>query len=302
MCAMCVAKRRSEAPHVASPATLTQSLVNPTPASSSKTSSRSSLTRERFAPPLPPDEESALMCRMLDGDRRAFDKVTRIYLRLVLTIVSEFRSRGVPYDDLVGEGMLAFVVAAKRFDPNAGARLSTYAAYWIRGYLRRYCAAHRRIVRNPSTRSARTILASFNRVERRLTSQFGAPPDNDALAREFGVEPMEIERARAILAAHDAAYGVRGSGGIFELASDQPTAEECCIDDQETTAVRMLAERGLSALSPRLRKVIEARHLREEPVALSQLGRELGVSTERVRQLQIQAEKQLRSSCSEFIA
>ena len=115
----------------------------------------------RRAPLLTMEEETQLARRAAAGCERSFEKLLRCHLRLVLTLARDFRAYGLPLQDLVSEGLLGLVEAARRFDPDRGVRLAAYAAWWIRAFIRRYTIFNRRIVRTPSTRHGRRLLASL---------------------------------------------------------------------------------------------------------------------------------------------
>src|SRR4051794_23077945 len=118
------------------------------------------------APPLTLEGEQRLARAALRGDAAAFDRLVRSHIRLVFAMAAEYRRFGIPMNELVSEGMLGLVTAARRFDPDRGARLGVYAAHWIRAKLRRFTLNNRRMVGPPSTRRGRALMGSLSRTER----------------------------------------------------------------------------------------------------------------------------------------
>ena len=116
------------------------------------------------------EEETALARAAVAGSQPAFDRLLAAHVRLVLSIAHSLRKYGLPMEDLVGEGLVGLVEAARRFDPERGVRLGTYAAKAIRASMRRYTLAHRRIVRLPSTRDGRKLLANLRRAQHAPTA------------------------------------------------------------------------------------------------------------------------------------
>jgi RNA polymerase sigma-32 factor len=155
-------------------------------------------------------EEQDLARLAQQGNQRAFERLVHAHIPLVFAIASEFRSYGLPAEELMSEGLLGLVKAARGFDPERGTRLASYAAWWIRAYLRSYTISNRRIVRGPSTRNARKTLAWLRRTERELARSTGGPPDLDAVASVLGVKTSDVEEARAILGKRDLPYGTAG--------------------------------------------------------------------------------------------
>jgi len=109
------------------------------------------------------------------GDPEALSSLLVSHVRLVLSIAQKYTRHGLPIDDLVAEGNLGLVEAARRFDRSRGTRFSTYAAWWIRALIRRYTMSNRRIVGTPSTRAARRLLSSMRATQRRLAAELGQP-------------------------------------------------------------------------------------------------------------------------------
>ena len=239
------------------------------------------------------NEERELAIRIQTGDAGALDALVRAHMRLVYAIAASFRASGARTDDLVSEGFLALVIAARRFDPSRGLRFSTYAGFWIRALLRRFSMLNRRIVRAPSTREGRRVLANLNRSEQKLSGESGVKPDPDAIARELGVSAAEVEQASQALYARDVPIG--GGEGSFDPATAEPDPETLVAgaEERHTSAARI--SRALCVLNDRERGVVQARYLRETPASLAAIGSDLGISRERVRQIESRAYAKLQA-------
>jgi RNA polymerase sigma-32 factor len=264
---------------------------------------RSTGTIERAAqaaPLLSAAEEFRLARRARQGDAAAFDQLVRAHLRLVLATAFHFRSYGTPLDDLLAEGVLGLVKAARGYDPDRGVRFATYANFWIRAYLRRCTMENRRIVRGPSTRAARKLQAGMRKTERRLEAG-GGRADRDAVARELGVSAFDVDEVRAALSGRDVPYDVELNGRRFELASSAPSPEALAEDREQERVYGELLESALARLKPRARRILELRCLGADASTLGDLSEELGISRERVRQIEAQAKAQVRAAIADAL-
>jgi RNA polymerase sigma-32 factor len=247
------------------------------------------------------DEERRLAERARQGDQRAFDSLVRAHIPLVFAMAFELRAAGLPADELLSEGLLGLVKAARDFDPSRGTRLATYAAFWIRALMRSYALGNQRIVRGPSTRNARKIRGALGRTERALEQRLGVKPDAQTIALELGVPEADVEEVRAALRTRDVAYGVPSSAGGVETAATDPTPEALAIaaDEQRSAAVHL--SWALARLDPRARRVLQRRYLSDHESTFADLGLELGVSRERVRQIELQAKQEVRQATASLL-
>jgi RNA polymerase sigma-32 factor len=242
-------------------------------------------------------EETRLARLARQGDQRALDRLVRAHIPLVLAMAHEHRAYGLPADEVLSEGLLGLVKAARDFDPERGTRLATYAAWWIRARMRSYTITNRRIVRGPATRNARTLIAHMRSTERRLQRELGAPPDAESIASALGVRARDVEEMRTILSARDAAYASDTQGSAApQFASTEPSPEAEAIETDDRRRLAKLLRDALCGLDARSRDILERRHLRANPTALADIGHELGVSRERVRQIEARAKKSLREA------
>ena len=247
------------------------------------------------------DEELSLARRARAGDQAAFDRLVGAHLPLVHAMARQFRAHGVALDDLVGEAMLGLVKGARDFDPERGVRLAAYAALWIRAYLRRFTLANRRIVRGPNTRSARRLLGGLRRTERDLERCHGRKADAQAVAATLGVTAADVEEMRSVLSVRDVATGAT-SEDHRELPSRTLSPESLAADAENQKLASELVKDALSRLEPRMRDVLARRNLDDAPPTLAEIGRELSVSRERVRQIEAQGRTELRAAVAMALA
>ncbi|MBK3777933.1 RNA polymerase factor sigma-32 [Azospirillum sp. YIM DDC1] len=244
------------------------------------------------------------------GDERALHELVRAYTRLVVATAARFRNYGLPMGDLVQEGNVGLMQAASRFEPDREVRFSTYAAWWIRSAMQDYILRNWSIVRTGTTAAQKSLFFNLRRLRARIESlsQGGSGPGNgltkegrEWIAGELQVDVTEVEAMEMRLSASDQSLNSPVADGSDDdwqdfLADQRPSPEEVVIGMRDSnTRSQWLAE-ALGELSPRERTIIQERRLREEGATLEQLGRELGVSKERVRQLEHRALLKLRQS------
>ena len=256
------------------------------------------------APLLAVDREQALARRWRnDADDAALQELTGAYMRLVIAMASKFRRYGLPMADLVQEGAVGLMQAADRFDPDRGVRFSTYAGWWVRAAMQDYVLRNWSIVRTGTTASAKSLFfklrglrARLGDLEGRLTAEARA-----TIATELGVEEGEVEAMAARIGGPDRSLDapITGEGeenwlGLLPDERDRPDqVVEATLDGERRTG---LVERSMARLTPRERAVIEARRLAEDPITLEALGVEMGVSKERVRQIEQGALAKMRAA------
>ena len=239
-----------------------------------------------------------------ENDTAALHELVRAYTRLVIATAARFRNYGLPMGDLVQEGNVGLMQAAARFEPDREVRFSTYAAWWIRSAMQDYILRNWSIVRTGTTAAQKSLFFNLRRLRAKIDDVSGRPltrEGREKIARELKVEIVEVETMEMRLAAVDQSLNAPISKGAEDdwqdfLADSRPNPEDVVIGlrDAETRS-RWLAE-ALHELSPRERTIINQRRLREERATLEELGRELGVSKERVRQLEHRALLKLRES------
>jgi RNA polymerase sigma-32 factor len=255
------------------------------------------------APLLDVDREQALARRWRDeADDAALQELTGAYMRLVIAMAGKFRRYGLPMADLVQEGAVGLMQAADRFDPDRGVRFSTYAGWWVRAAMQDYVLRNWSIVRTGTTASGKSLFfklrglrARLGDLEGRLTAEARA-----GIAAALGVEEVEVEAMAARMGGPDRSLDAPIAGdseedwlGLLPDERDRPDQQvQATIDGERRTG---LVGRSMAVLTARERSVIEARRLAEDPVTLEALGAQMGVSKERVRQIEQAALGKLRA-------
>ena len=256
-------------------------------------------------PLLTRDHEFELAVSWRDnGDEKALHELIRAYTRLVVATASRFRNYGLPMGDLVQEGNVGLMQAAARFEPGREVRFSTYAAWWIRSAMQDYILRNWSIVRTGTTAAQKSLFFNLRRLRAKIggsSSGSLTPANLKWIAEELRVEVSDVEMMEMRLSASDqslnAPISESGEDDWQEfLADNRPNPEDVVIGMRDgQTRSRWLAE-ALGELSDRERTIIHQRRLREDGATLEELGRELGVSKERVRQLEHRALSKLRVS------
>jgi RNA polymerase sigma-32 factor len=227
-------------------------------------------------------------------------------MRLVISMAAKFRRYGLPMSELVQEGHVGLLEAAARFDPDRGVRFSTYATWWIRASIQDYILRNWSIVRSGTSSSQKALFFGLRRLRARLARMEPGLPDRvlfDRIANAVGVSAADVARMDARLAAPDQSLNAPvseredGPGGERQdlLISDAPLQDQTVggmIDGERHS--RWLRE-AMKALDPREREIIERRRLHESGATLESLGDRLGVSKERVRQIETRALAKLKA-------
>lgn len=263
-------------------------------------------------PILEKDHELDLACRWRDhGDEKALHELVRSYTRLVVSAASRFRNYGLPMGDLIQEGNIGLMQAAARFEPEREFRFSTYAAWWIRSAMQDYILRNWSIVRTGTTAAQKSLFFNLRRLRAQIERANGAQGLNDEgrkkIATELKVNLKDVEDMEGRMAGGDNSLNARvGEDGEEEwvnfLADDRPNPEDIVMGMRDSKTRSQWLEDALGTLSDREQKIIRDRHLQYETVTLEDLGKELGVSKERVRQLEARAMEKLKASITDKIA
>ncbi len=257
----------------------------------------------REIPVLSREEEHALALRVRDGDDpRAAESLIRANLRYVVAIAVTFRRYDLRLADLISEGNVGLVTAVRKFDPDAGTRFVTYAAYWIRAFILNHVIRSWSLVGSGSGALRSKV---FFRLRRERAKMGSSPEEAEAaraeLAQQLNTTPERVAEMMQRLDGRDVSldadvYGDGKTSGI-DLLEDHTAPQ----DDRLDAATRDARLNGrvrsaLEALDRRERYIVEQRMMADEELSLAEIGRRLGVSRERARQLEARAKKKLRKT------
>ncbi len=249
-------------------------------------------------PMLSADEEYMLAKRFHDsGDVDAAHKLVTSHLRLVAKIAMGYKGYGLPVADLISEGNVGLMKAVKKFEPEKGFRLSTYAMWWIRASVTEYILQSWSMVRLGTMAAQKKLFFSLRRTKRKLEIMDNGDLTDDqaqAIADQTNATPDEVRQLNSRLAARDMSLNAPLSideGGEHQdlLQDDRPSPEAIAAKTQMTSLRSEVVGEALENLSERDRDIFERRHLTDEPPTLEELGTEYGISRERVRQLEARA-------------
>ncbi|QPM88876.1 RNA polymerase sigma factor RpoH [Pseudooceanicola algae] len=273
--------------------------------------SRSALTRTAMKAELL-DAETELTLAYAWRDQRdtaALHRLITAYMRLAISMAGKYRRYGAPMNDLIQEAGLGLMKAADKFDPDRGVRFSTYAVWWIKASIQDYVMRNWSMVRTGSTSSQKSLFFNMRRVQARLEREAmgrGETLDGDQLrqliATEVGVPLRDVEMMEGRLSGSDFSLNAtqssddEGREWIETLEDDSDGAAEIVGRDHDTAALRGWLAGALAELNDRERMIVRERKLRDAPRTLESLGTELGLSKERVRQLEAAAFTKMRKT------
>jgi RNA polymerase sigma-32 factor len=238
-----------------------------------------------------------------DGDEDSLQQLIRAYTRLVVSLATKFRNYGLPMSDLIQEGTLGLLQAASRFEPERNVRFSTYASWWIRSAMQDFILRNWSIVRTGTTAAHKTLFFNFRRLRARIEEATGRPFDDDGrqlVAEELSVPLSDVSHMEGRLSVSDQSLNVRvGEDSDTEwqdqLTDDRLSPEDLVISFHDSLTRSEWIEQALLELSQREQTIIRARRLSDDSATLEELGGALGVSKERVRQLEQRALQKMRS-------
>ena len=235
------------------------------------------------------------------GDRRATDVLVTSHLRLAAKVARRYRGYGLPLADIVSEANLGLVIAASRFEPDRGARFSTYALWWIKATIHDYILRSWSLVKIGTTAAQRKLFFRLRREMQKLAPQrTGLTPEIVAsVAQTLDVTTRDVIEMDSRLAGDLSLNTPVGDDeGTMDweatLVDSAPDAESLVIEHDEKSRQARALHAAMEVLTERERRVFEGRHLSEPPTTLEQLGRELAVSSERIRQIEARAFAKVR--------
>ncbi len=242
-------------------------------------------------------------------DEQALHRLVTAYMRLAISMAAKFKRYGAPMNDLIQEAGLGLMKAADKFDPDRGVRFSTYAVWWIKASIQDYVMRNWSMVRTGSTSSQKSLFFNMRRVQTRLEREAMAAGETldkhqllQMIATEVGVPLHDVEMMEGRLAGSDyslnATQSVEDEGRewIDTLEDSSEQAAELVEQSRDRAQLREWLLNALSSLNERERFIVRERKLRDEPRTLESLGEELGLSKERVRQLEAAAFAKMRKS------
>lgn len=257
-------------------------------------------------PMLEREHEKELALRWRDKkDEKALHELIKSYTRLVVAAATKFRHYGLPVGDLIQEGNLGLMQAAARFEPERDVRFSTYATWWIRSSIQDYILRNWSIVRTGTTAAQKSLFFNLRRLRARIdgaSGQHGLTSEGrEKISKLMGVTVKDVEDMEGRMSGGDQSLNATISDdGDDEyqafLADNRPNPEEVVIGMKDAQTRSKWLEQALGELSDREQHIIRQRHLHYDTVTLEDLGKTLGVSKERVRQLEARAMEKLKAS------
>jgi RNA polymerase sigma-32 factor len=257
------------------------------------------LNEIRRFPMLEPQQEYMLAKSYLEhDDRDAAHKLVTSHLRLVAKIAMGYRGYGLPIGEVVSEGNVGLMQAVKRFDPERGFRLATYAMWWIKASIQEYILRSWSLVKMGTTANQKRLFFNLRKVK----SQISALDDGDlnaeqaaTIAKRLNVSEAEVHSMNRRLSG-DASLNApirasEGESGEWQdwLADESESQESILVEQDELEQRRAMLMEALEILDKREKRIFEARRLSDDPLTLEKLSGEFGVSRERVRQLEVRA-------------
>ena len=256
------------------------------------------LAEIRRFPMLEPQEEYMLAKSWREhGDRDAAQKLVTSHLRLVAKIAMGYRGYGLPIGEVVSEGNVGLMQAVKRFEPEKGFRLATYAMWWIRAAIQEYILRSWSLVKMGTTANQKKLFFNLRKAKSRISALEEGdlrPEQVKSIATSLGVteqDVVDMNRRMSGDASLNAPVRQEGEGAEWQdwLVDDSSSQESLLVESQESDNRLGALRHALGVLNERERRIFEARRLLDDPVTLEELSTEFGISRERVRQIEVRA-------------
>jgi RNA polymerase sigma-32 factor len=268
------------------------------------------LNEIRRFPMLEPEEEYMLAKRWREHeDPAAAHKLVTSHLRLVAKIAMGYRGYGLPIGEVISEGNVGLMQAVKRFEPERGFRLATYAMWWIRASIQEYILRSWSLVKMGTTASQKKLFFNLRKAKSQISAleEGDLRPDQvEKIATKLGVSQQDVidmNRRMSGDASLNAPLREEGEGEWQDWLVDDSTSQENLLVDREETDNRLGALRqALGVLNDRERRIFEARRLVEEPITLEELSSEFDISRERVRQIEVRAFEKVQAAVKSGVA
>jgi RNA polymerase sigma-32 factor len=265
----------------------------------------------RRFPMLEPQQEYMFAKRWREhGDREAAHKLVTSHLRLVAKIAMGYRGYGLPIAEVISEGNVGLMQAVKRFEPEKGFRLATYAMWWIKAAIQEYILRSWSLVKMGTTANQKKLFFNLRKAKSKISAleEGDMRPDQVKLiAKRLGVteqDVIDMNRRLGGDASLNSPIREDGDSGEWQdwLVDDQPTQERILADTEEFDNRRSALSQALGVLNERERRIFEARRLAEDPITLEELAAEFGVSRERVRQIEVRAFEKVQKAVKNRVA
>ncbi|MEM9332540.1 MAG: RNA polymerase factor sigma-32 [Pseudomonadota bacterium] len=259
------------------------------------------------APYLERDQEHELAKRWAENqDQQALHQLTSAHMRLVIAVAAKFRRYGLPMSDLVQEGHVGLLEAAARFDPHRDVRFSTYATWWIRASIQDYILRNWSIVRGGTSSGQKSLFFNLRRLRAKITTADKSINNQDLyleLSKAIGVSVKDVATMDARLSGPDVSLNMPVASDDETsterqdfLESDAPLPDDIVGDSIDGERKTQWLKSALQVLNERELQIVNRRRLSEEGATLEELGGELGISKERVRQLENRALQKLQTA------
>jgi RNA polymerase sigma-32 factor len=257
----------------------------------------------RRFPMLEPDQEYMLAKRWREhGDTEAAHQLVTSHLRLVAKIAMGYRGYGLPVSELISEGNVGMMQAVKRFEPDRGFRLATYAMWWIRAAIQEYILHSWSLVKMGTTAAQKKLFFNLRKLKGQLQAieEGDLSPENvRKIATELSVSEEDVINMNRRLGAPDhslnAPLKIDGDGEWQDWLVDESDSQEIVLaEQQELSKRRKLLSHAMKSLNQRERHILSERRLKDEPTTLEDLSKEYGISRERVRQIEVRAFEKLQ--------
>jgi RNA polymerase sigma-32 factor len=259
----------------------------------------------RRFPMLEPQEEYMLAKRWREhGDRQAAHRLVTSHLRLVAKIAMGYRGYGLPISEVLSEGNVGLMQAVKRFEPEKGFRLATYAMWWIKASIQEYILRSWSLVKMGTTANQKKLFFNLRKAKSKISAlQEGdlRPDQVQIIAKRLGVTEQDVVDMNRRLggdASLNAPIREDGDSGEWQdwLADNSESQETVMAEHEELDNRRKALSSALDVLNERERRIFEARRLADDPVTLEELAEEFGVSRERVRQIEVRAFEKIQKA------
>ena len=257
-----------------------------------------------------PEEEYMLAKRWREhGDREAAHKLVTSHLRLVAKIAMGYRGYGLPIGEVISEGNVGLMQAVRRFEPDKGFKLATYAMWWIRASIQEYILRSWSLVKMGTTASQKKLFFNLRKAKSRISALDEGDLCADqvaVIAKRLGVAQQDVVDMNCRLggdASLNAPLLEDGDGEWQDWLVDESASQETILADREESNARLDAlKNALRVLNPRERRIFEARRLAENPITLAELAEEFGVSGERVRQIDVSSFEKVQKAVKNRVA